>query len=370
MRLGARFDLCFFCFKFYLQSVRCYKIVMKYFFAFILGASTTSLLAGCSSLDLAYYPTSPDSRSKVGVCSRAIPALLPLNDQAANMVTSWARAPAIAAGDEIRLSHVSDAEEEARVRSRHFQNFYGSTASEVTEADIRLHAVRHEYSKAVYPYPIKTSSMSEGVCDMFYTLNHKIDAIAGAAATDRRAIAEAAATDRRAAAADRLAAANDRRTIAEAAANDRRAIAQAVGAIAQVIADDRRAAAADRQRTTEILDTVKAQIRNQLIRAQNRQALMDSNTKGPGKARFRPLLKENSGLGGPLPGTNANVQPIAPRVGQPVGAPFPTTVRRLCKLNGDQLSTLSMLFNDDFGITARDNLQKRRTKFQQFIIGL
>ena len=288
---------------------------MKYFFAFILGASTTSLLAGCSSLDLAYYPTSPDSRSKVGVCSRAIPALLPLNDQAANMVTSWARAPAIAAGDEIRLSHVSDAEEEARVRSRHFQNFYGSTASEVTEADIRLHAVRHEYSKAVYPYPMNTSSISEEVCDMFYTLNHKIDA----AITDRGGIAEAAA--------------------------------------------------ADRQRTTEMLDTVKAQIRNQLIRAHNRQALTDYITQGR-TTRLRPLLKEDSGLGGPLPGTNANVQPIAPRVGQPVGAPFPTTVRRLYKLNGDQLSTLSMLFNDDFGITARDNLQKRRTKFQQFIIGL
>ena len=143
----------------------------KDFFAFIVGASTTCLLAGGSSLDLEYYPASPDAGSKVRVCSRAIPALLPLNDQSANMVTAWARAPAIAAGDEIRLSHVSDAEEEARVRSRHCQNFNGSTASEVTEADVRLHAVRHEFSKTVYPYSMNTSSISEEVCDMFYTLN-------------------------------------------------------------------------------------------------------------------------------------------------------------------------------------------------------
>ena len=118
-----------------------------------------------------------------------------------------------------------------------------------------------------------------------------------------------------------------------------------------------------------MFDTVKAQIRNQLIRAHNRQALTDYITQGR-TTRLRPLLKENSGLGGSLPGTNANVQPIASRVGQPVGAPFPTTVRRLSKLSGDQLSTLAMLFNDDFGITARDKLQKRRTKFRHFIVGL
>ncbi len=111
-------------------------------------------------------------------------------------------------------------------------------------------------------------------------------------------------------------------------------------------------------------------IKNQLIRAQNRQALMDSNTKGPAKPRLRPLLKEQSGLGAPLPGANANVQPVAVRVGQPVGAPFPTTVRRLYALTNDQLSALATLFNDDFGITAHDTLRQRRTKFQQFIIWL
>ncbi len=57
-------------------------------------------------------------------------------------------------------------------------------------------------------------------------------------------------------------------------------------------------------------------------------------------------------------------------VGQPVGAPFPTTIRRLFRLTNAELSTLAMLFNDDFGITARDSLSRRRTKFQQFIVGL
>ncbi len=112
-----------------------------------------------------------------------------------------------------------------------------------------------------------------------------------------------------------------------------------------------------------------AQIRNQALRAQNRQALMDSSTKGPSRPLI-PLLKERRGAGVALPGANVNVRPAPVRVYQPIGRPFPATVRRLYALTNVQLSTLAILFNDDFGITARDNLEQRRVKFQHFIVGL
>jgi hypothetical protein len=83
------------------------------------------------------------------------------------------------------------------------------------------------------------------------------------------------------------------------------------------------------------------------------------------------LLKEQSGVGAALPGAGVNAQQqVAVHVGQPIGAPFPTTIRRLFALSNAELSTLAILFNDDFGITADDNLSQRKARFQQFIGGL
>ena len=153
------------------------------------------------------------------------------------------------------------------------------------------------------------------------------------------------------------------------AAADRQRAAADLRAFTEAAAADRQAAAADRQRQMAILDTLTAQIRNQALRARNRQALTDPSINGLGQ-RLHPLLKEQSGLGAALPGANALAQPVEGRVGQPIGAPFPTTVRRLHVLSNTQLSVLAMLFNDDFGIAPGDTLQVRRTKFQQFIVGM
>ena len=112
---------------------------------------------------------------------------------------------------------------------------------------------------------------------------------------------------------------------------------------------------------------LSALISNQAIRVQNRHALMDYTTKGRGTSRLRPLLKDRRGVGVALPGADVDVRPVPVRLGQPIGAPFPATVRRLFKLTNAQLSTLAILFNEDFGITAHDTLEQRRVMFQHFI---
>ncbi len=114
---------------------------------------------------------------------------------------------------------------------------------------------------------------------------------------------------------------------------------------------------------------MSAQIRNQVLRAQNRQALIDYGADGPSRS-LRRLLKEQRGAGVALPGADVNVHPAPVRVCRPIGPPFPATVRRLYALSHSQLSTLAILFNDDFGITDLDNLEQCRVKFQHFIVGL
>ena len=116
---------------------------------------------------------------------------------------------------------------------------------------------------------------------------------------------------------------------------------------------------------------MSAQIRNQVLRAQNRRALIDSRAGPDGPSRsLRRLLKEQRGVGVALPGANVHVHPAPVRVCRPIGPPFPATVRRLYALSHAQLSTLAILFNNDFGITALDSLEQRRVRFQHFIVGL
>jgi hypothetical protein len=67
---------------------------------------------------------------------------------------------------------------------------------------------------------------------------------------------------------------------------------------------------------------------------------MDSTTDGPEKSPL-PIAEGAEGLSNALPGANVNVQLVAVRVGQPIGTPFPTTIRRLYPLTNVQLSTLA-----------------------------
>lgn len=56
-------------------------------------------------------------------------------------------------------------------------------------------------------------------------------------------------------------------------------------------------------------------------------------------------------------------------VGAAVSSPlFPITRERLGKMTYDDLSLLSALYNEDFGIVAADNLGARKTKFQDFLM--
>ena len=296
-----------------------------------------------SSLASGPSPYLPPNRI---VCSRAIPSLNSLQDTHFESIACMARASAIAPGEVLTRAHVRNAREEVEVRRKFRLSWCGATESELSDAEARLHTVTQEWTKSLYPYTTPPPTGSEHFSHLFYDLNSRIEKASVDAAEDRRV----AAADRRAAAA------------AAAAAAD------AAAAAAAAAATDRAAAAADRLAIRELI--VKSD--NQLIRARNRQALIDSAAHGGGQQPLFPLLKERGGAGVALPGAGYAVaaQPVPVDLGEAVGAAFPATVRHLNELTMVQLSTLAILLNDRFGVVAADSLSERRAKFQAFVVGL
>ena len=307
-----------------------------------------------SSLASGPSPYLPPNRI---VCSRAIPSLNSLQDTHFESIACMARASAIAPGEVLTRAHVRNAREEVEVRRKFRLSWCGATESELSDAEARLHTVTQEWTKSLYPYTTPPPTGSEHFSHLFYDLNSRIEKASVDAAEDRRV----AAADRRAAAAAAAAA-------ADAAAAAAAAAADAAAAAAEAAATDRAAAAADRLAIRELI--VKSD--NQLIRARNRQALIDSAAHGGGQQPLFPLLKERGGAGVALPGAGYAVaaQPVPVDLGEAVGAAFPATVRHLNELTMEQLSTLAILLNDRFGVVAADSLSERRAKFQAFVVGL
>ena len=89
------------------------------------------------------------------------------------------------------------------------------------------------------------------------------------------------------------------------------------------------------------------------------------------------LRKEVSGLGQQLPG--AGLLGVPPPAPPPVGAVppllpgaagiFPTTTVRVNALNHQELRTLSIWYNDDFGIVAGHTEAQRRAQFIAWMCG-
>ena len=94
-------------------------------------------------------------------------------------------------------------------------------------------------------------------------------------------------------------------------------------------------------------------------------------TRGVGASALVALRKETPGLGPQLPGPgHLGVQPAAvPVVGAVPGAIFPARLDLLMSLGHQQIRTLSIWYNDDFGIIAGDNISQRRTKLLKWSTG-
>jgi hypothetical protein len=190
------------------------------------------------------------------VCYHQIPALNPMVDQDAERIAVLTRATEINAGTVIQNIHVRKAQMEASYRQRLCLEQRGATNTEVIEAQIRLHAVTHEFAMHTYPNMRVPESERTLFADFVASFEDRIAqatdaavaivnaaAAAAAAAADRREADAAAAIEaRRLAAAAAVASAEDRRLAAVASAEDRRLAAAAAVASAE---DRRLAAAAD-----------------------------------------------------------------------------------------------------------------------------
>jgi hypothetical protein len=194
-----------------------------------------------------------------------------------------------------------------------------------------------------------------------------------AAAEDRRLAAVADDEDRRLAAVADADAAEDRRLAASAAAlaaEDRRLAASA----AALAAEDRKHAAAAANQWIVALNEMtqdqlemNAVLQNLVFRSRNRYAFKYFSSHGRNEP-LAALCKERAGAGVALPGVRAHrIMTIPLGVGDAVGAPFPATIRDFKALTPRQLSSLAIMLNEDFGITAGDSLRTRRAKFQHFI---
>ena len=118
----------------------------------------------------------------------------------------------------------------------------------------------------------------------------------------------------------------------------------------------------------ESIAVIQARLLNESIRRRNKRAMNTHAEEGIG----HPLLalrKEIRGLGVGLPGMVPILAFPAINVGDPVGPPFPTTTRAMFSLSALAINRLSMIFNDDFGITQLDTLAQQRAKFHQFVTG-
>jgi len=112
-----------------------------------------------------------------------------------------------------------------------------------------------------------------------------------------------------------------------------------------------------------------AALRNFRLQKRNGVALDTHNVQ----SQLNPLVKEVEGDGQGLPGHlhPATAVPHPIPVGQPMPSPpFPGNIEDLDSLTHANLSVLSMLYNDDFGIGASDELVVRRAKFRAWIRGL
>jgi hypothetical protein len=89
-------------------------------------------------------------------------------------------------------------------------------------------------------------------------------------------------------------------------------------------------------------------------------------------APLSPLFKENAGAGAGLPGFPPGPfpagHPFAVNIQIPV-PPFPAILGALYNLTHVQLSTLSAIYNNGFGIVAGDNIAIRRSKFENWCAG-
>ena len=94
-------------------------------------------------------------------------------------------------------------------------------------------------------------------------------------------------------------------------------------------------------------------------------------TRGVGASALVALRKETPGLGPQLPGPgHIGVLPaVVPVVGAVPGAIFPARLDLLMSLGHQQIRTLSIWYNDDFGIIAGDNISQRRTKLLKWSTG-
>ena len=82
-----------------------------------------------------------------------------------------------------------------------------------------------------------------------------------------------------------------------------------------------------------------------------------------------PIVKTTPGVGAGWPGLPLP-QVLPPPVPLYTAAvPFPADMDACKALSEQQIRSLGYLYNDDFRITAQDNLQKKREKFISFIIG-
>jgi hypothetical protein len=113
---------------------------------------------------------------------------------------------------------------------------------------------------------------------------------------------------------------------------------------------------------TQQIASIDARTRNVKIAKANSIAIAELSP-------LTPLLKETPGNGVALPGPG--IVPFAPvplLVGAaPAVPPFPANLNALNAFTHQQISDLSVLYNDTFGIVAGDNIATRRTKLQFWV---
>ncbi len=244
----------------------------------------------------------------------------------------------------------------------------GATDGEVTDGEIRVHAVMHELVKQTYPN-MRDSEVFEAF------KNRVVKVIDDAVAfVNNSAVESAVAADQREAAVTAIeACVNATAAAATAAAEDRRLAADFADATTRDRVNAAHAAArmnAAAMKTRRVLRKTRRTMLNLVRRSRNQCAFDDFSSHGRNE-RLVPLIKVRAGAGVALPGLpGVRAHLIIPMlaVGDAVGAPFPARIRDFNALTQQQLSSLAIMLNEDFGITAGDSLDARRAKFQRFIV--
>jgi hypothetical protein len=121
-------------------------------------------------------------------------------------------------------------------------------------------------------------------------------------------------------------------------------------------------------------DEVKGQLaaiaHNAKAQARNLHAVLT----GSADAQLHKLMKVTPGAGTGIPGVAPApaAPPPADQVPLPgtmVGDPFPATIKDLRALTTNDLRSLAVFFNDDFGILRGEKPHERNEKFQKFVSG-